>query len=185
MNIQQLLDRFMAGETSLAEEREIAQYFRDHRQVDSELEPYREMFDYFADGMPLEQKRQPTKRPLKWVAAAVAAAAVALLLLFSPSKQTETSVPFVSPTFEVKTTSACYATTIPKPTKNAPKRVKKEKSATAAGKASADSLVREIEMRQENAIREVYRQELRQAFIISCIEQSDDAASQPSNYIEL
>jgi|GEM_PF-4895464 len=193
MNIKQLLDRFMAGETSLDEERQIAQYFRDHRQVEAELEPYREMFDYFAEGMPLEQERKPTKLPWTWVAAAVAtAAAVALLLLLSPFNRTDTAIDnqlahLAPPVIELKTTTEICEPTISQPAKEQRKTVKptKRQVARATGKASADSLVREIEMRQENALREVIRQELKQDFIVTCIEQGGSEANQPSNYIEL
>ena len=41
--IAQLLSKFMAGETSIAEEETLAQYFRTH-EVDDEWAEYKEMF---------------------------------------------------------------------------------------------------------------------------------------------
>ena len=47
--ITQLLNKFMAGETSLAEEQVLAQYFRTH-EVDEEWTEYKEMFALFDNG---------------------------------------------------------------------------------------------------------------------------------------
>ena len=47
--IAQLLSKFMAGETSLAEEQLLAQYFRSH-EVDEEWTEYKEMFTLFDNG---------------------------------------------------------------------------------------------------------------------------------------
>lgn len=76
--IRDLLDRFMAGETSLQEERQLAQWFSDHPQVDADLEDYRLMFAYFNEGMP----RQATthQRKLRVCAAIAAAASLALAI---------------------------------------------------------------------------------------------------------
>ena len=47
--IAQLLSKFMAGETSIAEEEVLAQYFRTH-EVDEEWAEYKEMFTLFDNG---------------------------------------------------------------------------------------------------------------------------------------
>ena len=47
--IAQLLSKFMAGETSVAEEEVLAQYFRTH-EVDEEWAEYKEMFTLFDNG---------------------------------------------------------------------------------------------------------------------------------------
>jgi hypothetical protein len=47
--IAQLLNKFMAGETSIAEEEVLAQYFRTH-EVDEEWAEYKEMFTLFDNG---------------------------------------------------------------------------------------------------------------------------------------
>ena len=47
--IAQLLSKFMAGETSVAEEQMLAQYFRTH-EVDEDWAEYKEMFALFDSG---------------------------------------------------------------------------------------------------------------------------------------
>ena len=54
-DIRQLLDRFMAGETSLEEEARLSEWFRTHPDVSDELKEYQMMFGYFDEGMPLEE----------------------------------------------------------------------------------------------------------------------------------
>ena len=102
--IVQLLSKFMAGETSLAEEQVLAQYFRTH-EVDEEWTEYKEMFALFDNGevdieletetsehldhgdsgkirmLPKTVREKPKIAALKWLAA-VAAACVLLLLTF-------------------------------------------------------------------------------------------------------
>ena len=53
--IAQLLRKFMAGETSVAEEDVLAQYFRTH-EVDEEWAEYKEMFALFDDGKILQSQ---------------------------------------------------------------------------------------------------------------------------------
>ena len=48
--IEQLLNRFLEGESTIAEEEILAQYFATHI-VDSNWEPYKQMFAYFESGM--------------------------------------------------------------------------------------------------------------------------------------
>lgn len=52
-DIRQLLDRFMAGETSLEEEARLGEWFRTHPDVSDDLKEYQMMFGYFDEGMPL------------------------------------------------------------------------------------------------------------------------------------
>lgn len=91
-HISNLLERFMNGESTLAEEELLSRYFATH-EVDAEWEPYKQMFAYFDSGMadaaklasakevaqPCEQAAQPNVVRLRWLRVA-AAAAVALLL---------------------------------------------------------------------------------------------------------
>ena len=49
-HIATLLNRFLEGESTLAEEEQLAQYFATHS-VDREWEPYKQMFAYFDSGM--------------------------------------------------------------------------------------------------------------------------------------
>ncbi len=86
-HISNLLERFMNGESTLAEEELLSRYFATH-EVDAEWEPYKQMFAYFDSGMAdeaqpaaakeAEQAPQPNVVRLRWLRVA-AAAAVALL----------------------------------------------------------------------------------------------------------
>ena len=51
--IEQLLNRFLEGESTIAEEEILARYFATHT-VDSEWESYKQMFAYFESGMSAE-----------------------------------------------------------------------------------------------------------------------------------
>ena len=53
MEIKQLIDRYMNGQTTVDEEQLIARYFRNTTDVPDSLKPYRDMFAYFDDGMPV------------------------------------------------------------------------------------------------------------------------------------
>lgn len=105
MQIQQLIDKYMNGQTTVDEEQLIARYFRNATDVPDSLKPYRDMFAYFDDGMPLGALPEfdgsagqadtrvapdsskvvaPRRRSLRmaaWWSGAVAVAAVALLLI--------------------------------------------------------------------------------------------------------
>ncbi len=86
--IAQLLSKFMAGETSLAEEQLLAHYFRTH-DVDEEWAEYKEMFALFDSGeVDVEVNRKPKLIALRWLVAAVAAS-VLLLLVFRLTQRTE------------------------------------------------------------------------------------------------
>lgn len=53
MEIKQLIDRYMNGQTTVDEEQLIARYFRSATDVPDSLKPYRDMFAYFDEGMPV------------------------------------------------------------------------------------------------------------------------------------
>ena len=57
-DIRLLLDRFMAGETSLEEETLLGEWFRQHSDVSDDLKEYQMMFGYFDEGMPLEHEAE-------------------------------------------------------------------------------------------------------------------------------
>jgi hypothetical protein len=108
--ITQLLSKFMAGETSVAEEEILAQYFRTHK-VDDEWTEFKEMFAMFDNGqvdIELEantsdkcqsadsdklpkQSRTVKEKPkivtLRWLMAGIAAS-IALLLVFYLGRST-------------------------------------------------------------------------------------------------
>ncbi|MDD6686534.1 hypothetical protein [Sodaliphilus pleomorphus] len=79
-HIEQLLDLFMAGESTLAQEQELARYFATH-DVEGDWAVYKQMFAYFDRGMsaqpaPAAQCRKPRLWP--WITAAAAALALVL-----------------------------------------------------------------------------------------------------------
>lgn len=57
-DIRLLLDRFMAGETSLEEETLLGEWFRQHPDVSDDLKEYQLMFGYFDEGMPLDYEAE-------------------------------------------------------------------------------------------------------------------------------
>lgn len=106
MQIQQLIDKYMNGQTTVDEEQLIARYFRNATDVPDSLKPYHDMFAYFDDGMPLgtlsefdgsagqaetrvapdsskvvAPRRHSLRMAAWWSGAAAVAAAVALLLI--------------------------------------------------------------------------------------------------------
>ena len=67
--IQQLIERFLEGETTNAEEQMLYDYFNGRDVADS-LKPYQEMFRWYAARMP-EQKANPKRRTYaKWLSIA-------------------------------------------------------------------------------------------------------------------
>lgn len=108
--IAQLLSKFMAGETSVAEEEVLTQYFRTH-EVDEEWVEYKEMFTLFDNGqvdiepevdtspnicdtdsakiqmLPKAVKGKPKIVTLRWLMAGIAAS-IALLLVFYLGRST-------------------------------------------------------------------------------------------------
>lgn len=106
MQIQQLIDKYMNGQTTVDEEQLIARYFRSATDVPDSLKPYRDMFAYFDEGMPLgtlpefdgsvgqadtrvapdsskvvATRRRSLRIAAWWSGAVAVAAAVALLLI--------------------------------------------------------------------------------------------------------
>ncbi|MBQ5467243.1 MAG: hypothetical protein IIT60_08320 [Muribaculaceae bacterium] len=80
-HISQLIERFMEGQSTLAEEQELAQYFATH-EVSDEWKPLKDMFAYFDAGMPIEEPAVSVKVPITkhhWWWRAAAAAAVLLV----------------------------------------------------------------------------------------------------------
>ena len=105
MEIKQLIDRYMNGQTTVDEEQLIARYFRSATDLPDDLQPYRDMFSYFDEGMPVGEVPEfdgsvervdtgvdsdnrvvaPRRRRFRiaaiWSGAVAVAAAVALLLI--------------------------------------------------------------------------------------------------------
>ena len=57
-DIRLLLNRFMAGETTLEEEALLGEWFRQHPDVSDDLKEYQMMFGYFDEGMPLDYEAE-------------------------------------------------------------------------------------------------------------------------------
>lgn len=57
-DIRLLLNRFMAGETTLEEEALLGEWFRQHPDVSDDLKEYQMMFGYFDEGMPLDHEAE-------------------------------------------------------------------------------------------------------------------------------
>ena len=57
-DIRLLLNRFMAGETTLEEEALLGEWFRQHPDVSDDLKEYQMMFGYFNEGMPLDHEAE-------------------------------------------------------------------------------------------------------------------------------
>ena len=132
--IAQLLSKFMAGETSLAEEQLLAQYFRSH-EVDEEWTEYKEMFTLFDNGevdieleaetsehldygdsgkvrmLPKTVREKPKIVALKWFTAA--AACVLLLLTFHFGQKQAEEKPVVAVKVERSTPQADSSTISP------------------------------------------------------------------------
>lgn len=90
-HIRLLLQRFMAGETSLDEEREIAAWMRQAKSLPDDLRDYQQMFALFEAGMPcdllspsLPVTRQRRGRRLGMAAACVAACVAVAVWLCWP-----------------------------------------------------------------------------------------------------
>ena len=121
--IAQLLSKFMAGETSVAEEEVLAQYFRTH-EVDEEWAEYKEMFTLFDNGqvdieiedgtseqpikddsakiqmLPKTVREKPKIVALRWLMAGIAASIV-LLLVFHLGRSTAEQPSLVAEKTEV------------------------------------------------------------------------------------
>jgi hypothetical protein len=91
--IQDMLDRFMAGTSTLEEEARLGDYFR-HHEVKPEWQVYKEMFAYFDAGMDAGKMKVKSLKPrhratlISWTL--LAAAAVAALLIIRTHVQQNT-----------------------------------------------------------------------------------------------
>lgn len=80
-HIDNLLQRFFEGTTSLAEERELQEYFQTAEQLPEQHLPYREMFAWYVSGMPEPAATKPRllRSWLRPVAAAVILSAITVI----------------------------------------------------------------------------------------------------------
>ena len=94
-HIQDLLDKYFEGETSLREEKELKRFFRRMALLPEEWEGYRKMFTYFeTEGlrtMPVKDDIQKKKNIYWLIATGISLAATVLILLsiFIPATKTQ------------------------------------------------------------------------------------------------
>lgn len=85
--IRQLLERFMAGETTPQENDQIADWFKSHPTVSDDLRDYQAMFGYLDAGMPWDFASPKAKkhgmRPW-WIALSAAASIAVAFMVFYP-----------------------------------------------------------------------------------------------------
>lgn len=98
--IEALLDKFMAGKTTIEEESLLSQYFNTTREVPAEWEDYQALFGYIDRGLEgdlLPEKSSPSHRRWIWWVPAAAAAILALVLGFKVLNKPETTQPISPP----------------------------------------------------------------------------------------
>ena len=95
-HIQDLLDKYFEGETSLRDEKELKRFFRGTALLPEEWEPYRQMFTYFeTEGLktiPVKDDIQKKKNVFWLVATGISLAASVLILLMIFIPQTKTQL---------------------------------------------------------------------------------------------
>lgn len=141
--IAHLLNKFMAGETTLSEEQTLATFFRTH-EVDEEWMEYKEMFALFDNGQVDIESSTRTRLPLRWLMTGIAASIMLLIglsLLMKEGKTNEvlpeiaqqtsqqsTSQPTPLPVIEEKKEETVMAVmqATPQPVKKRRKAVKKQ-----------------------------------------------------------
>lgn len=111
-----LIDKFMSGTTTLDEEKALGDFFRRTEHLPAELEPYRDMFAYFDNGMTGEPSGKPVShtvpvRSLRWIAGIAAAVAVIFVAAyqFMPGGTDETPVMQTSKSVVAQTTDSAIA----------------------------------------------------------------------------
>lgn len=111
-----MIDKFMSGTTTLDEEKTLGDFFRRTEHLPAELEPYRDMFAYFDNGMTGEPSGKPVShtvpvRSLRWIAGIAAAVAVIFVAAyqFMPGGTDETPVMQTSKSVVAQTTDSAVA----------------------------------------------------------------------------
>lgn len=111
-----MIDKFMSGTTTLDEEKTLGDFFRQTERLPAELEPYRDMFAYFDNGMTGEPSDKPVShaapvRSLRWIAGIAAAVAVIFMAAyqFVPGGTDETPVMQTSKSVVAQATDSTIA----------------------------------------------------------------------------
>lgn len=142
-HIESLLHLFMQGETTIEQERELSQYFACHDGIPDKWLPYKDMFAYFEQGMPIttapaQQRRSKMTRPL-WIASAVAAAATIAIVITAVvhyhtlPRNSFSTTPQVAKSKEPTTSHHSTATSIAKPQSMPPTLIAREDIKTTQG----------------------------------------------------
>jgi hypothetical protein len=98
--IEALLDKFMAGKTTIEEESLLSKYFNTTHEVPAEWEDYQALFGYIDRGLEgdlLPETSSPSLRKWLWWVPAAAAAIVALVFGFKVLNKPETTQPISPP----------------------------------------------------------------------------------------
>ena len=98
--IEALLDKFMAGKTTIEEESLLSKYFNTTHDVPAEWEDFQALFGYIDRGLEgdlLPETSSPSHRKWLWWVPAAAAAIVALVFGFKVLNKPETTQPISSP----------------------------------------------------------------------------------------
>ena len=136
-HIQDLLDKYFEGETSLREENELRNFFRKTALLPEEWQSYKQMFAFFeAEGlktMPIKENVQ-RKKNIIWLIVtgiSIAASVLILLTLFLPPTKTQLEPLAIATkhfdTFYTKKDRAIKTETT-KPVKSEPKKTEKKTS---------------------------------------------------------
>lgn len=175
-DIQKLIERFMAGQTSIEEEDILAEYFRSHK-VKDEWKAYKEMFGWFDNGMQLDSKRSAkTRTKLMSLTALIStvAAAIAIMLIIALPGSKECTAITGTPKVETKTytcqtyitdTTTTDSAVTTKPKRKIPKRKYKKDAynvtppKTYLAKQQNDSINRLAEQLAEEKLNEIYRRQ--------------------------
>ena len=99
--IEALLDKFMAGKTTIEEESMLSLYFSSSHEVPPEWEDYKALFGYIDRGLEgdlLPATSSPSHRKWLWWVPATAAAIVILIFGFKVLNKPETTQPISPPT---------------------------------------------------------------------------------------
>jgi hypothetical protein len=136
-HIQDLLDKYFEGETSLREEKELRDFFRKTALLPEEWQSYKQMFAFFeSEGqkkMPVQKDVQKRKNIIWLFATTISLAATVLILLtvFIPPTKTQLQPLAIASkqldTFYAKKTQSKKTETT-KPVKSEPKKTDKYKS---------------------------------------------------------
>ena len=144
--LEELLNRYFEGETSLEEERELREFFRSTQIIPSQWECYRAIFGYFDSERAIVSGRAtsaiPTRhrvRKITWLSAAAAAAACVVFAALYEVKEPTVVAPVKSLAQEVKVEKVEEVNRIaPQPAKVVPVRMIKSKKVKKVAPVKVD-----------------------------------------------